>query len=245
VVANKLAAYIINSPTSTKILVDTAVSNHPVFEQEIAGPLASIKRAAFFLTNKSNDAITGLAIRYVFTDATGQQRGFRYFSDSYMLTAFTPVAKPNATILIGPKVFLPEHLADAGRIGVPNFAASGAADPLSQLVATANHIEARLDAVIFATGEVIGPDTLKLPEEITARNAAAQEIAQRLNDAAARGTPAADALSSYTATPVRKDDLAGIWKRRFAEEALRPNSRKNMRDVLQNMLTPPTFYSSH
>jgi hypothetical protein len=231
------------APVHPSIETDSDLDRHAVFAGELASHFSLVRRAAFVLTNKSSKQITGLAVRYILIDATGQSHTTRYRTDSYTLATFVPVLDTSKQMLIAPGVFLAENLADKGRLGVPNYA-SEKLRPLADLIAGAQSAEAQLDAVIFADGEVVGPDALKFPEEIWARYSAAQDILERLKAAARNGATAEAVLTQYLSTPVSKNDLAGRWRQRFADAVLNAAPRKNMAEWLATRIAPPKFYAS-
>lgn len=218
---------------------------HAVFRQEIASHFGAVQDAVFIISNKSVKDLTALAIRYVFIDRAGQQKGFRYVTDSYISRRSNPVLAAESMMMIAPGTFLPESLAGRSYIEGATFGGHGLLDRVARHVPLAASIQVELDVAIFADGEMAGPNKLGFPADIIARAAAARQIADVVARAQARGESPDSALRNVATTPSVKEDTAARWLHRFASDTLDQRSRRGIDTApdLTDIVTPPPFHT--
>ena len=214
-------------------------------------------RAAIILENRSSKAITGLRCRWVMTDTSGKNRTHTVSSDSYFLDAYRPVANPGSRHLISPFGSMDESLishvlAGGGLIG-GNISSS--ADSLADVV----DLTFEIDFVLFADGEIAGPDPDRYAMELRCRKPAAEFIAKQIRLAAFEGRDIKPVLSALVDMPClgqrghATNDPMVLWVKHYAREYLRAMKDKlmpiDMVDVklrhLENRPTIPNFYRKH
>jgi hypothetical protein len=220
-------------------------TRHAAFRQEIASHFGAVQDAVFIISNKSEKDLTALAIRYVFIDRAGQQKGFRYVTDSYISRRSNPVLAAGSTMMVAPGTFLPESLAGKSYIGGATFSGRGLLDGVARRIPSAASIEVELDVAIFADGEMAGPNKLGFPSDIIARAAAARQIADIVARAQARGESPDSALQSVATTPSVKEDTGARWLRRLASDMLHQRTRRGIDTTpdLADIVTPPPFHT--
>ena len=111
-----------------------------------------------------------------------------------------------------------------------------------------------VDMVLFADGEIIGPDNAKFAGELLCRRRAAEFVAKQIRLAEAESRDVTPVLSAFAEIPVVRDriyqqgDFVTSWIRRYANEYLRA-VHHNMDFVrtatlrrLENHATLPEYY---
>jgi hypothetical protein len=206
------------------------------------------------LENTSEKAITGLSYRWRKLDQSGKLRDHRVSSDSYFVDVFRAVATPGSRHLIGPSGSLDEAMLDHARAGGSFIGGKfgGSTKPLAEVVEETFEI----DLIVFADGEIAGPDPDRFAALLQCRKRAAEFVAQHVRLADAEGRDATPVISALAEIPHlgrpghgQYDPLVH-WTVEFAREFLQRSKRKigdrDMREVelrrLENRPELPKFY---
>ena len=116
------------------------------------------------IENRSEKAITALRWRWLKSDASGNIRNNTCSSDSYMVDVFRAVVEPGSRRLISPSANLDESIIDhvlAGG-GVVGAKVTG----LRPFLENVAELTFEIDLVLFADGEIAGPDPEKYTLEL-------------------------------------------------------------------------------
>jgi len=257
---------ILPSPSVEVVLTRYEEATFPTFSQlfdtpSASSPLRHLARdpkeasAAIVLENRSEKAITGLRYRWGMTDESGQHRTHTVSSDSYMVDVYRAVAEPRSRHLITPSGSLDETLIDHVRSGggLISWRISGSKPSLARIVERSFEI----DFILFADGEIVGPDTDRYAAELKCRKPAAKFIAKQVRLATEEGRDVSPVLSALAELPClggslghAHGDLLVHWTRHYAREYLRAMHRKigafDMREAklrhLENRPSLPKFY---
>jgi len=185
---------------------------------QIAAQALGYEGSLQVLQNDSDRAITGLTTIWSYTDQTGKIRKFTESTDSYTLPGvkFTPVVAPHGKVLLG-------------------------ADPqYSGYLSTATNVQVSIDSLIYADGEIVGPDSLRFGEDIGLRFQAAQEVSRRLRLARISGNPLT--LEEHRRVLPHSQD----WMRHYVENARGVAENPRMAEAflryLESIPAPPTFH---
>lgn len=210
------------SPHPQIVITPVSANTQPAVSQALAGSLAPLQNVSFFVRNQSEQPVVALVATWTITDATGQKHIQRFSSDSFLDVRTQHVIDPQGQLLVGPRMFVGERhfqaLATRQSLTKDGPGLERAAASVS--AASASHVDVALDAVLFANGELYGPDTQHLVEDLTARKAAADAIVQAVNTARATGLSPDKTLASIVDAPVRRGDFFATWKRRFAHQLI-------------------------
>ena len=254
---------IVPSPTDEVDLIPYRGGVFPkfrqVFDVHAESPLKHLARDpqeepfAFVLVNRSIRAITALSYRWVSIDQSGERRTRTCSSDSYMVDVYRPVAEPGSRHLITPSGMLDEPLIEhvlggGGCMGVR----VGPRSPRGGIV----EMTFEIDLILFADGEISGPDPDRHAIELMCRKPAAQFVARHLRRARDEGRDVKPVLSALAEIPCvgrlgkPKGDPRVLWIRHYAQDYLRHMDRKTggvdwaegrLRH-LENRPTIPKFY---
>jgi hypothetical protein len=106
----------------------------------------------------------------------------------------------------------------------------------------ATQVTIAIDSVIMSDGEVDGPDSTHLANELTGRKQAAQIVVAAAD--AAKGTDLSIALAQMLSPPrIARDDYVGMWKQRYARNAI--NIPSYVDDQLRSLPKVPTFWRAN
>ena len=206
------------------------------------------------LENRSEKAITGLSYRWRKLDKSGKTRNQTACSDSYLVDVFRAVAEPGSRHLIGPAGTVDQTMLDhvqagggfiGGKIGASTIPAEEVAE-----------VTFEIDLVVFADGEIAGPDPDRFAALLQCRKRAAEFVARQVRLADAEGRDAMPVISALAEIPHigrpghgPYDPLVHMTVE-FAREYLRRVQHKigelDMREValrrLENRPELPKFY---
>ena len=186
--------------------------------------------ASVVLENRAAKAITALRCRWTTTDVSGKSTTRVSSHDSYRLDVFDPVAQPGSRQLLSPvSGTVPEALIDHVLAGGGCLGGFAEFKPsLSSVVEVALEI----DLVLFADGEIAGPDRDGYARELQCRKRAAEFVARQVRLAMAEGRDVTPVLKALTEIPClgrlgqAQSDPLVHWTRYYAEEYLRSRERK-------------------
>ena len=206
------------------------------------------------LENRSEKPITGLSYRWRKLDESGKVRNHTASSDSYFVDVFRAVAEPGSRHLIGPSGSLDEAMLDYVLAGGPCVMArtGGSQDHDYEIV----EVTFEIDLVVFADGEIAGPDPDKFAALLQSRKPAAEFVARQVRLADAEGRDAMPVISALAEIPHLGRPRHGPYDPlvhntvNFAREYLRrvqhTTSERNLREAelrrLENRPELPKFY---
>ncbi|HLK07808.1 MAG TPA: hypothetical protein VKV30_07705 [Candidatus Angelobacter sp.] len=206
------------------------------------------------LENRSEKAITGLSYRWRKLDRSGKVRNQTVSSDSYRVDVFRAVAEPGSRHLIGPSGSLDQAMLEHVRAGGGFIGGIvGARErPQPDVV----EVTFEIDLIVFADGEIAGPDPDRFVALLQCRKRAAEFVAQQVRLADAEGRDATPVISALAEIPHIGRPGHGPYDPlvhstvEFAREYLRRVQHKigelDMREVelrrLENRPELPKFY---
>jgi hypothetical protein len=200
------------------------------------GGRSSLIPVSFYLTDQTTQPVVGLCIVWTATDQTGKQTTERLASDSFNSSKLsTPVIQPGGRILVIPGgAWMPDSMLDR----YSNARSLQAIQLSANRYSTAYQVSVQIDTLIFASGNVAGPDTTHFASELVARKQAADAIVALVDSANAGGT-ALDVALSPTLHPLVILDPLTAWKQRYARNVLMiPNY---VDQFLRRLPAPPAF----
>jgi hypothetical protein len=157
---------------------------------------ADLQSSTFILTNQTDRDIVGLAVRWILRDSAGNQESVPWFTHSYLSADVAPLIGPRGEMMVAPGSFVPDTSMKSG-----GFLGTVATDRTVQKFKSALEVSVEIDSVIFADGEVVGPKSLPLVQQIKDRQVAAQMLVRHLEQANLKGVKPQDALQQSVATP--------------------------------------------
>ncbi|HWB83298.1 MAG TPA: hypothetical protein VG675_04100 [Bryobacteraceae bacterium] len=183
------------------------------------------------LSNNTSQPIVAVAARWQVTDATGKRSG------QIMMSNGTIFDKPSALMVSPGKsaVALPFLILQtpqpSTRSGVQLSASTNQKLLLFQ---TAQHIQVYLDGVLFASGQFIGPDTLKEYESFQADNAGQYNVASAILAKHNGGAGTSDIVAwlQQTANPPR-GPIAGLGNSLFPRDMTARSTAQNAQRFLR------------
>lgn len=189
------------SPWPDVIVTPFDEVRHPVFKkifepQPEDSPLRHLVRdpaeipLTLVLENRSEKAITGLSYRWRKLDRSGKVRNHTVSSDSYRVDVFRAVVAPGLRHLIGPSGSLDEAMLDYQHKGRNK-------GPQLDVV----EVTFEIDLIVFADGEIAGPDPDRFAALLQCRKRAAEFVARQVRLADAEGRDAIPVISALAEIP--------------------------------------------
>jgi hypothetical protein len=255
---------ILPSPEPSIVLIRYKKTLLPVFDQlfETPPPTSPLHHlacdpqeasVAIILENHSEKPITAWRFRWQFVDVSGQQRSGTMSGDSYAVDVFRPIADPGSRHLITPSGCISE--ASLNQVISGGGLLSGSisrAHTLSDL----NEVTFEIHLIVFADGEITGPDPDDYAAELKGRKRAAEFVAKQIRMAQIEGRDVTPVLTALAEAP----SLGSLGRpqgdplfhsvRHYASDYLRHMHRKignvdmeaaRLRS-LENRPTLPDFY---
>jgi hypothetical protein len=198
------------SPCPDVVITSFDEALHPEFKrifelQFESSPLRPFARdpaeipLTLVLENRSQKAITALSYRWQKLDKSGNVRNQTVSSDSYRVDVFRAIAEPGSRHLIGPSGILDEAMLDHALAGGSFIGGkiAGTMSPLPKIV----EVTFEIDLVVFADGEIAGPDPDRFAALLQFRKRAAEFVAQQVRLADAEGRDATPVISALAAIP--------------------------------------------
>jgi hypothetical protein len=245
------------SPDVFLSLYDTAadLKFHPVFETPPAdSPMSHLTRLpeeatfAVVLENRSEKAITGLRYRWSASKRDGKPKTLTVSSDSYLADVYRAVVEPGARQIISPSGSLSESMLDHVQRGGGFI--EGRVETKTSLVADASELTFAIDLIVFADGEIAGPDPDSYAADLQCRKPAAEFVAKQVRKAEAESRDVTPVLSALAEIPHLRNDPLAHWTQHYARDYLRHSQqsfsgvdRRNMAlRHLENRPDLPRFY---
>jgi hypothetical protein len=252
------------SPHPAVILSRYETSLFPQFEQlfetpSTSSPMIYLARdpeeasVAIVFENRSEKPITAWRYQWQITDTSGRSRPHIFSGDSYAVDIFRPVAEPGSCFLITPSGSINQAMINHVLAG-GEFIGSGSTAKRS-LVSTIE-LAFEIHLILFADGEIAGPDPDHFAIELQARKPAAEFVAKQIRLARAESRDAIPVLAALVDAPSlggrgsSQGDQLLHSVRDYARDYLRHMNR-NIGDVdmgearlrhLENRPTLPEFY---
>ncbi len=182
----------------------------------IAQPPEEAGRAVV-IENRCDKDVTALRYRWLVTAENGKERKHTVTSDSYMVDVYQPVLKPHDRKLISPSATVDESFIDHVLHGGGGMGGSIGRQSLPGVIS----LRLEFDMLLFADGEIAGPDTDKFAAELQCRKPAAEYIAKQIRSAEADARDVRPVLSALAEVPFLHPDPLAEWTQRYARECLR------------------------
>jgi hypothetical protein len=179
------------------------------WEQHFSGSAAVLKPLSFVVTNNSDRPIMAIVTIWNVTDSRGKTRSLKLASDSYLLAELLPVLAAHGSALVLPFQVITDS---DPRVGSDLKLERTIAD-FSDAVA----VDVSLDSVIFQDGEVVGPNTSRMDENIRDRTQAATELVALLAQVKNRGESVPAFLREMKTGRAAVTDGTELWKGRFVQ----------------------------
>jgi hypothetical protein len=165
--------------------------------------LKDVAPFALVVTNIGDKPVTVIAVKWTIKMPSRAPTVQIQTSDSYSLprSKFRPVIDSHRNLLIAPTVVESEGSAAALQSGQAHIAQTHPRERLAEFAA-AEIVEVEIDCVVFDDGEVAGPDTTRMRNEVVGRNAAASRVSSAVRSAVVRGESPGDVLANMSSSVV-------------------------------------------
>lgn len=209
---------------------------NPIFS--LSTEHAQVQPASFVVSNQTDRAIIGIAFLWKITDTSGGWSPYTLVTHSFLSTTPLPVVLPKGLLLVTPGSFFPESvmLQSGGIIG------SAPSEKIIDQFNGATDINIQVDCIIFADGEVVGPDLLHLPADIQARKAGADAIVKEVHAAQSKGQDPIAVLRQLRARPNPAEDRVARHVSQFAGELLTTRHFAETLKFVESIKNAPIFF---
>lgn len=220
-------------------IFETLPSESPLqFMAQAADEAAS----SAIMENRGPRDITGLCYRWVTTTEDAETSNHTFVSDSYAVTVYQPVLKANDRKLITRRITVDESLIAHVLSGGGCISGSaGSTRPLDRVVS----LRLEIDMLLFADGEIAGPDPGRYVAQLQSRKAAGDFIAKQVRLAESEQRDVTPVLSALAEAPHLRDDFLARWTRDYAHDYLQYAAMRRQEALLQaleNRPPLPKFY---
>jgi hypothetical protein len=205
-----------------------------------AGASSSLQSASFFVDNRTSQPIMAIVVLGTATDPkSSKPRTARMLDEAFQNSLDKPILMPGSRLLVIPPNILiqeaniPHWASGPGASGRPLQAASN-------WFGTVSAANISIDSIVFASGEVDGPDTEHFMQELTTRKQAADSVLAAIK---AGDDSTLSAMSNQQIQP--NDDHFSEWQRRFSQHYLSnsdPAVRATETQILQGYPVPPRLF---
>ena len=227
------------SPSPEVTLTPFSEGQFPAFGRIFTQARTGLQSAAFVVSNQSDRAVIGIAVRWTVVTQDGSRVPFRSSTHMYLSHPPTsPVAPAGARLLVAPDTFVPESLVTSGG-GIIGLAPGRGT--VSNFTA-ASQIYAEVDCIIFGDGEVVGLDQSQLVAEIQDRKAAVDAVLKQVHAAQANGESLSDVLSQLATSARPAYDSVARHTSQLAFELAGTQHREALLAYLESIPTPVNFY---
>ena len=253
------------SPSGKILLSRYTADSYPSFRiifepDKDPGPLrflaqaAAEREAAVVMVNASDKDVTALRYYWLMATAHGGVKRHRVSSDSYMVDVFHPVLKARDRKFVSRDMTVDESLiehvlAGGGYMGGQIGSKTESFDEVKSL-------RLEIDMVLFADGEIAGPDSEGFAAELQCRKPAAEFVARQIRSAEKEDREVTAILSALADIPHRRPAGHGQgdpmlhWVRYYVRDYLRAIPRQigwvNIREAklrhLESRPALPKFY---
>lgn len=232
-----------NNDSWLEIIPLRAGQNVPI-PDSLEALLADLPPGSFILKNKTTTPVTVIVVRWNFTDNAGNNKQLSIYCDAYLTSRVDPLINANDLSLITPDSCTRQEY--WGRLKTQTFLGSPLRSPRNAaLLSSKDSVAATqisVDSVIFANGQIWGPDTLHYYKRIMERGAVRQSVLEEVNAAKAAGEDPSNRLSRIQAEAASTKDKFSADRSYYAKLIQKsPNPDGTLRS-LQNQAPLPEFH---
>lgn len=248
------------SPSPDALLTHYDAERFPMFQcvfeepAELSSPMQHFWRypreaaVSLVLENNSPKDITALRYRWLVTKLGEKLRPSVCSSDSYLVDVYHPVLAAGDRKLIGPSIGMNQSLLEHVQRGGGSIGSGNSGGPREFY--DADEINFSIDLILFADGEIAGPDPDHYTGELICRKPAAEFVAKQIRLADAESRDPAPVLKALAEIPRDRNDVLVEWVHTYAQRCLAaaaaPNSRiervAGMLRHLESRPVLPRFY---
>jgi hypothetical protein len=227
------------SPVAGISLKPFDAKQFPAFAEiiTISPALNDAQPASFVIDNGSDRAIIGVGVQWIFINRSGGQDIYSSRTHSFLSPKAPPLVPTSGRMFVAPQVFIPEAAVTSGGL-------IGTVPParIVALLQSASSIHVRIDSIIFADGEVIGPNRLNLPGEIQDRKIAADLISRHVHTARTLGKDPVAALHDLLASPSPLGSGVDKHKNQFVSQLSSTKHFDAVLSFIEAIPSPPKFF---
>jgi hypothetical protein len=205
------------SPSPQLAIIPVLGSGSPTAVALIAGAAPAVQKASFLIANNSGRPILSILVLTVASSpSTGVKRTSRLMLDAFQSSGLRPVLRPGHRVFVMPPLTLiPEEQIPAMLNSRIPAAKNNSDWFVGTGLAAVNVATVGIDSVIFANGEVQGPDTEDFMEEVPNRRRAAGSVLAAIK---AKDLEALAKMANQR--DQQNDGHFSEWQRRFASDYL-------------------------
>ncbi len=234
-----LSRYDASSWPGFAVIFETPSPDSPL--KFLAQPAEEAARSAV-MENPGERDITALCYRWLTTTQNGETLPHSFSCDSYAVSVYPPVLKAQDRKLITRSMTVDESLIahvlhGGGCIG----GGVGSRRPVDVVVS----LRLEIDLLLFADGEIAGPDPDRYAAQLQYRKWAGDFIVKQVRLAQAEQRDVTPVLSALTEMPRMRDDILARWTRDYAGDYLRFSAmgrQEALLQALENRPPLPKFY---
>jgi hypothetical protein len=234
-----------SSHISTVTVAPFDASRFPIFKDLFTGHRVGLQPVSFVLINNSDKPIVGIEVQWTTTDASGREQSSFFESDSLRSPTEWPVADAHDNLLVAQDLFLSESTLK--RIN-PGAGHGGIIGSFGSDFSDAVRIGISIDCLIFADGEVVGPNQHGLTDEIAEafqqRVDAANAVVQKVQSALQAGQDPAKVLSPMLDVAPDRIGTMSYRECQFAQEILHSSDIHATLQKIQNVPPLRKFHRS-
>lgn len=229
------------SPNPLVAIVPVEGSGSSAAVALLAATPSNVQAGSFFVDNRSGQPIMSIVILGSATDPRrAKPITTRMITEGFQDARLRPVLRPGSRLLVIP----PGTLVTEDHI--PTFANMTKAlkrpfGNVEEWFRADSAVNIGIDSIVFASGEVDGPDTEHFMQELTTRKQAADSVLAAIN---AGDSTALSAMAKQP--PQSNDDHFSEWQARFARNYLSSSAafQANEKRVLEAYPVPPRLFRS-
>jgi hypothetical protein len=171
-------------------------AHHDLLPNAVHDLAADLPPGAFILKNQTATAVTVIVAKWAYTDKNGNSQQRNIYCDSYLLSPVDPLINPNDAALVTPDGCVRQEY--LSRLRTQKFFGS----PLDSvrnkdILKTKDSISAiriSIDSVIFADGQIWGPDSVQYFRTLMQRQVIRQSVADEVAAAKKAGEDVSERL---------------------------------------------------
>jgi hypothetical protein len=198
----------------------------------------SLQAESFVLTNNDGRSMIGIGLRWTLTYQKGTTKQYTVSSHSFLLPSAKAIAQPHGHVLVSADSVAPETVftSSSGVIGtVPSEAVINAIKGASEILVLC-------DSVIYEDGEVFGPDSLLLVDNIETRQSATISLRRAIESARANGQDPIQAIRMLVIEHRSRSDKVSRYEGHLASAILNSRNPNAALSLLDSDKAPPRFY---
>jgi len=232
-----LSRYDAGTWPSFAVIFDSPSPENPL--QFLAQPAEEADRSAV-MENRGERDITALCYRWLTTTQDGETLPHSFFSDSYPASVYHPVLKAQDRKLITRSMTVDEslivHLLHGGGCMSGSVGSTRRMDRVVSL-------RLEIDMLLFADGEIAGPDVDRHVAQLQFRKRAGDFIAKQVRLAQSEQRDVTPVLSALAEMPRLRDNSSARWASdytcEYAEAYLRHSAMGQQEALVQGLENRP------